>query len=180
MLRKSAMPQNLAPKGASTGHTQGRFAHARRASRRQLARLARLVGLLAFFCIATLLRPGVVLALSGCTTPTDCDGDETNNYEDPCPGSAGSTLPGLDPLRAVRGFRTLTCYAKFVPATPACIPVAVRPFDDLVPDDSLRPSGSKTRRVGFTYVGVYDVSSGGPAATATQVTPERHFRRMVA
>lgn len=119
--------------------------------------------------LALLLFPRSALAVT-CVNGTDCDGNGVNNFSDPCPAlevsgnPSGSTLP--DSL--VVGFRDIACYEPFVPSTPGCIPVAARPFDEFVPDDPYKPTGATTRHVGFTFVGVYDVSAGGAAAALSQ------------
>jgi hypothetical protein len=83
------------------------------------------------------------------------------------------------------GFREIRCYESLLPSTPACIPVAARPFDETVPAQALDPTqGEPARRVGFTFVGIYDPqhaeAKGSPAAALPQATPQEvkdGFRR---
>jgi hypothetical protein len=118
--------------------------------------------------------PAIASAQGTCQSATDCDGDGVPNDIDPCPAlSSDDPLDGPHaPSETVLGFRDAACYAGLLPATPACIPVLVRPVDDMVPNDPLNPGAGSTRIVGFNFVGVYDVAKGGAAAALGPAVPD--------
>ena len=118
------------------------------------------------WCVSLLLAASSFAAhharaqpVSTCVSSTDCDQDGINNFVDVCPAvNGGPAQP------AASGFVSIDCYRPLLPALANCIPVAARPFDEQVPNDAFDPDGASTHRKGFTFVGVYDQASGGPAA----------------
>jgi hypothetical protein len=91
------------------------------------------------------------------------------DFEPPDPNTPPPTPAVSDSV--VYGFRHIGCYAGLIPETANCIPVAVRPFAEPVRDSELAPT-STSLRAGFNYVGIYDKSKGGAAASLQQASVE--------